>query len=161
MIYQSSLARGVGSNDLGLDRGQLGATRIVRFVKSGPKVLLMEDNLAFRADSENRDEQQAVEESFARSVIWGFEDLDSSPHRTIVDATPFFVRDAHDIGTRLTATAEGSYAVDASRSAVYMPRTRAFPDNTEAEAVVTLPEGFEILDERRYGAAALRLLRAA
>ncbi len=138
MIYQSSLARGVGSNDLGLDRGQLGATRIVRFVKSGPKVLLMEDNLAFRADSENRDEQQAVEESFARSVIWGFEDLDSSPHRTIVDATPFFVRDAHDIGTRLTATAEGSYAVDASRSAVYMPRTRAFPDNTEAEAIVTL-----------------------
>jgi Met-zincin/Domain of unknown function (DUF5117) len=138
LIYQSSLARGVGSNDLGLDRGQLGTTKIVRFVRSGPKVLLMEDNLAFRAVSDDDNEKQAVDESFARSVIWGFEDLDSSPDRTIVDMTPFVVRDAHGIASRLSTAAEGSYVVDTSRSAVYLPRTKAFPDNTEAEAVVTL-----------------------
>ena len=138
LIYQSSLARGVGSNDLGLDRGQLGTAKIVRFVRSGPKVLLMEDNLAFRAVSDDDNEKQAVEESFARSVIWGFEDLDSSPDRTIIDVTPFLVRDAHGIASRLSAAAEGSYVVDASRSAVYLPRTKAFPDNTEAEAIVTL-----------------------
>lgn len=138
LIYQSSLARGVGSNDLGLDRGQLGATKIVRFFKSGPKVLLVEDNLAFRANSQNNDEKQAVEESFARSVIWGFEDLDSSPQRTIVDMTPFLVRDAHGIARRLSTASEGAYSVDASRSAIYLPRTNAFPDNTEAEAIVTL-----------------------
>lgn len=40
IIYQASLARGLGSNDLGLDRGQLGDTKIVRFVRSGPKVLM-------------------------------------------------------------------------------------------------------------------------
>lgn len=137
MIYQSSLARGVGSNDLGLDRGQLGATRLVRFVQSGPKVLLLEDNLAFRASGNNRDEKQAVEESFARSVIWGFEDLDPSADRTIIDITAFLMRDAHGIAARLEAAAEGSYAVDASRSAIYRPRSRAFPDNTEAEAIVT------------------------
>ena len=137
MIYQSSLARGVGSNDLGLDRGQLGSTRVVRFVQSGPKVLLREDNLAFRASGDNGDEKQAVEESFARSVIWGFEDLDPAAERTVIDITAFLMRDAHGIASRLDAAGEGAYAVDATRSAIFMPRTKAFPDNTEAEAIVT------------------------
>jgi hypothetical protein len=136
-IYQSSLSRGVGSNDLGLDRGQLGSTRIVRFVQSGPKVLLVEDNLAFRALSDNTDEKQAIAESFARSVVWGFEDIDPSSARTVVDATDFIVRDAHGVSARLALTTEGSYSVDQSRSAVYLPRTKGFPDNTEAEAMVT------------------------
>ena len=136
-IYQSSLARGVGSNDLGLDRGQLGSTKVVRFIQSGPKILLLEDNLAYRAVSDNVDEQQAVEESFARSVIWGFEDIDPSDRKIVIDATPFFVRDAHGLAASLVRSNEGSYSVDASRSAMYMPRTKAFPDNTEAEAIVT------------------------
>lgn len=136
-IYQSSLSRGVGSNDLGLDRGQLGKTRIVRFVRSGPKVLLVEDNLAFRADSDNKDEAQAVEESFAQSVIWGFEDLEPLSERILVDATPFIVRDANDISARLNAAGEGNYSVDAARSAIFLPRTKGFPDNSEAEAIVT------------------------
>jgi len=137
-IYQSSLSRGVGSNDLGLDRGQLGNGRVVRFVRSGPKILLVEDNLGYRANSDNADERQAIEESFARSVIWGFEDIDPSDTKTVIDATAFFVRDAHDVSGRLAATGEGSYMLDPSRSAIFMPRTRAFPDNTEAEAIVTL-----------------------
>ena len=136
-IYQSSLARGVGSNDLGLDRGQLGNTRVVRFVRSGPKVLLVEDNLAYRARSDNEDEAQAVEESFARSVIWGFEDLEPLSERVLVDATSFMLRDAHGISARLNYAGEGSYSVDASRSAIFMPRTKGFPDNSEAEAIVT------------------------
>ena len=74
-LYQSSLARGVGSNDLGLDRGQLGATRVVRFAQSGPRVLMIETNLDYRAQSDNADEIAAVDESFAQSVVWGFESL--------------------------------------------------------------------------------------
>ncbi len=136
-IYQASLARGVGSNDLGLDRGQLGNTRVVRFVRSGPKILLVEDNLAYRAVSDNDGERQAIEESFARSVIWGFEDLDPSDNKIVIDATSFFVRDSHAMANRLQRRNEGAYSVDASRSAMYMPRTKAFPDNTEAEAIVT------------------------
>lgn len=136
-IYQSSLPRGVGSNDLGLDRGQLGTTRIVRFVQSGPKVLLVADNLAYRAESDNADERQAIEESFARSVIWGFEDIDPSDNKTVIDATPFLVRDAHGVSAKLAMATEGSYSVDQSRSAIYLPRTKGFPDNTEAEAIVT------------------------
>ena len=137
-IYQSSMPRGVGSNDLGLDRGQLGNTRVVRFVRSGPKILLQEDNLAYRAISDNDDERQAITESFARSVVWGFEDLDPSDDKTIIDMTPFLLRDSHGIADRLSAAEEGGYAVDTTRSAVFLPRTKAFPDNTEMEAIVTL-----------------------
>lgn len=137
-LYQSSLPRGVGSNDIGLDRGQLGDTKIVRFLRSGPKVLLVEDNLKFRASSDNRDERQAVAESFARSVIWGFTDIDDDESSTVIDATGFFVRDVHGVAGRLEMMGEGSFHVDDSRSAIYLPRTRAFPDNTEIEAIVTL-----------------------
>ena len=92
-LYQSSLPRGIGSNDIGLDRGQLGDTKIVRFLRSGPKVLLVEDNLKYRANSDNADERQAIAESFARSVIWGFTDIDDDDESTIIDATAFFLRD--------------------------------------------------------------------
>ncbi len=137
-LYQASLPRGVGSNDLGLDRGQLGDTKVVRFLRSGPRVLLVEDNLQYRAGSANDEEQRAIEESFARSVIWGFTDIDDDADSTVVDATAFFVRDAHGVAERLAVLGEGSYRVDPERSGIYLPRTRAFPDNTEVEALVTL-----------------------
>ncbi|HSF78390.1 MAG TPA: zinc-dependent metalloprotease [Steroidobacteraceae bacterium] len=136
-LYQSSLARGVGSNDLFLDRGQLGATRLVEFDRSGPKVLLVEQNLGFRADSSDAAERRAVEESFARSTIWGFESMGNAGGAVIVDATAFLTRDAHGISARLRAAGEGEYAADPTRSAIYLPRTKVFPDNSEAEAIVT------------------------
>ena len=136
-LYQSSLPRGIGSNDIGLDRGQLGNTKVVRFLRSGPKVLLVEDNLRYRANSDNADERRAINESFARSVIWGFTDIDDDDESTIIDATAFFVRDAHGVAARLAAMGEGAFHVDDSRSAIFLPRTKAFPDNTEVEAVVT------------------------
>ena len=137
-LYQSSLPRGVGSNDLGLDRGQLGTAKLVSFERSGPKVLLVEHNLEYRARSDDAYERQAVTESFARSVIWGFEVVGDDGDAIVVDGTDFFLRDAHEVGARLAAAEEGQYAVDVSRSAIYLPRTKGFPDNTEVEAVVTL-----------------------
>lgn len=136
-IYQSGLARGIGSNDIGLDRGQLGDTRIFEFQRSGPKVLLVENNLGYRAVSQNPDEQRAVGESFARSVVWGFESLGERDGEVFVDATEFLMRDSHGIAAALRELEEGEYAVDTSRSAIFMPRTIAFPDNSEAEAIVT------------------------
>lgn len=136
-LYQTSLARGVGSNDLGLDRGQLGTTRVVRFERSGPKVLLVQENLRYRATSDDPAERQAVAESFAPSVLWGFESLGEVDGATIVDATAFFLRDAHGIARTLEDAGEGSWSVDDSRSAIYLPRTKAFPDNSEIEALVT------------------------
>ena len=136
-LYQSSLARGVGSNDLGLDRGQLGSTKVVSFQRIGPKVLLVQKNLNYRANSDNADEVRAVAESFASSVIWGFEVIGESDGAVIVDATDFLMRDSHGIVAYLAEIEEGTYEVDASRSAVYLSRTKAFPDNSEVEAMVT------------------------
>ena len=143
-IYQSSLARGVGSNDLGLDRGQLGDTKLVEFYRSGPKVLLIENNTGYRANSNNPSETAAVESSFARSVIWGFEIVARTGSSVLVDATEFFLRDSHGLSTRLNRTRQGNYTVDPGRSAIFLPRTRAFPDNTEIEAIVSFT------GERKY-----------
>ena len=137
LLYQSSLARGIGSNDLGLDRGQLGSTKVVSFQRIGPKVLLVQQNMNYRAVSDNADETRAVAESFARSVIWGFEVLGESDGAVIVDASEFIMRDSHDIVAYLAEVEEGVYEIDPTRSAVYMPRTKAFPDNSELEAIVT------------------------
>lgn len=139
LLYQSSMARGVGSNDLGFDRGQLGSTKIVEFRQIGPKVLLLERNLGFRAQSDNADEIRAVRESFSPSVIWGFELAAERDGAVVIDATDFLLRDSHGIASQLADedAPEGTFAVDPTRSAVYRPRSKSFPDNTELEAMVT------------------------
>lgn len=137
-LYQISLATGVGSNPIGLDRGQLGDTKLVYFEKAGNKILLVQPNYSFRALSENPAERRAVEESFAKSVIWGFRIKARSGETYLVDATEFFIRDAHGVGDRLRQTNQGSYSLDESRSAFYIPRTKGFPKNTEVEVTLTL-----------------------
>jgi hypothetical protein len=136
-LYQSGLPAGVGSNDVGLDRGQLGATRVVRFERSGPKVLLVQENLNFRAVSNDADERRAVHDSFAESTLWGFTSAAEENGRVLVDATDFFLRDAHGVTNALKKTKQGTYKLDGSRSAIYLPNTKNFPLNTEVEATLT------------------------
>ncbi len=136
-LYVNSLATGLGSNPVGLDRSQLGRDRVVRFERVGPRVLLVQDNLEYRAVTDNPDEQRAVRESFARSVLWGAEVAAESGGRVLLDATDFLLRDAHDVIGRLKQSGQGSFSLDRSRSAPYLPRTRAFPDNTEFEVTLT------------------------
>ncbi len=144
-LYVSWLARGVGSNDLGLDRGQLGETRVVRFQRVGPRVLLVQDNLDYRAESDDVEERSAVQQSFAFSVLGGFDiAAEAGDGRVLVDATEFFLRDAHGVADSLKQSEEGDYKAAAELSSIYLANTRAFPDNTEIEAIVTLtgkPEG--------------------
>jgi hypothetical protein len=136
-LYQSGLPAGMGSNDIGLDRGQMGGTHLVRFERSGPKVLLIEENLKYRAVSEDVDERKAVRDSFAESVIWGFKAEAQENERVLVDATDFFLRDAHHIPETLKRSKQGSYRIEANRCALYLPRTKNFPLNTEVEATLT------------------------
>ncbi|MDX1984662.1 MAG: zinc-dependent metalloprotease [Bryobacteraceae bacterium] len=143
-LYVNSLPAGLGSNDVGLDRGRLGDTRVVRFERVGPKVLLVESNYGYRAVSDDAEERRAVRESFAESVVWGFKVEAEENGAVLVDATAFFLRDAQDVTGVLRRTRQGSYQVDATRSALYLPRTRNFPRNTEVEATLTFtgqPEG--------------------
>jgi hypothetical protein len=136
-LYQSSLPAGIGSNDIGLDRGQLGGTHVVRFERSGNKALLLQANLEYRAVSEDADERRAVRDSFAESALWGFTVAAEEGERALVDATDFFLRDAHGVPAALRKTKQGNYRLDASRCAMYLPRTKNFPLNTEVEATLT------------------------
>jgi len=137
-LYQVSLPTGVGSNPIGLDRGQLGDTKVVFFERAGNKILLVQPNYDFRALSDNAAERRSVEESFAKSVIWGFKVEATEGDRILVDATNFLIRDAHGVADNLRQTNQGSYNVDESRSALYLPNTKGFPKNTEVEATITL-----------------------
>ena len=136
-LYVESLTAGIGSNDIGLDRNQLGRERVVKFDRRGPKVLLTELNYSFRAISDNLQERKAVEEAFAQSVLWGFTVVAEENGKVLVDASDFLLQDAHDVIGRLRAGQQGTYSLDKSRSAFYLPRTKNFPENSEFEVTLT------------------------
>ena len=136
-LYVNSLSAGVGSNDIGLDRNQLGGTRIVKFIKSGPKVLLSEVNYDYRAISDNVDERKAVEDAFARSVLWGFKVTAEEDGKVLIDLTSFLLQDAHGIVNRLRSRKQGRYKLDPARSAIYLEKTKNFPKNSEFEAIIS------------------------
>lgn len=137
VLLQISLPAGVGSNPIGLDRGQLGGTHVVRFKRIGPKVLMIQPNYRFRAITDNVAEERAVEDSFARSVLWGFKVEAADGDDVLVDATSFFLRDGHGVIARLQEAKQGHYRLDESRSAFYLSRTKGFPKNTEVEVMLT------------------------
>jgi hypothetical protein len=145
-LLLDQLPYGLGSNDIGLDRGQLGQGRVVHFTRAGNKVLLIQPNLEYRSSATEAAERIAVKESFAESVLWGFKIEAEDQGRLLVDATDFFLRDAHGVAERLHATGQGGYKVDLNRSAITLDNTRNFPKNTEVEAILTFasdgrPEG--------------------
>jgi hypothetical protein len=133
-LYTSGLAAGLGSNDIGLDRGQGGGGKVVSFERAGPKVFMVQGNESFRSSSANPAERRSVEDSFAKSILWGFTVAAESNGRVLVDATDFVVRDGHGAANALRP---GTYRVDKARSAVYMPRTKGFPKNSEIEVTLT------------------------
>ncbi|MGH9792213.1 MAG: DUF5117 domain-containing protein, partial [Candidatus Acidiferrales bacterium] len=136
-LYVNSLPAGLGSNDIGLDRGQLGADRIVKFERSGPRILLIQPNYDYRAITDNAAERRAVEQAFAQSALWGFEVAAEEDGRALIDATNFYLRDAHNVIGGLRGNQQGTYRLDASRSAFYLDRTKNFPKNTEVEVTLT------------------------
>jgi hypothetical protein len=136
-LFQSSMPQGIGSNNIGLDRGQLGDTRLVKFERYGNKVLLKQLNTQYRASSSNLAEQASINEAFADSVIAGFPVVANDNDGVVIDYTDFLLSDIHQISERLTATKQGSYKVDLKRSGVFLKRSKSFPENTELEALVT------------------------
>jgi hypothetical protein len=136
-LYVDSLPYGVGSNDIGLDRGQLGGTRIVRFERRGPKAMLVQPNQDYRAVTSDPEERHAVEQSFAQSILWGFNVEAEEGSRALVDGSAFFMQDAHQIPETLARENQGTYTLDGDRSALYLDRTKNFPRNTEVEAILT------------------------
>jgi hypothetical protein len=147
-LYVNSLPAGLGSNDIGLDRGQLGDSRIVYFNRVGKKLFLTQPNLDYRAVTNDKREQKAVEQSFAQSILFNFNieaeeenTADRSMNKILIDATSFFLRDAHGVADRIKRAKQGSYTINENRSAIYIQNTKNFPKNAEFEATVTFVGG--------------------
>ncbi|HEX8031017.1 MAG TPA: DUF5117 domain-containing protein, partial [Vicinamibacterales bacterium] len=133
-LFNSGLSAGLGSNDIGLDRGGGGGSRIVQFQRVGPRIMLVQGNQSFRSSSKNPLERKSVEDSFAKSILWGFTVAAESNGKVLVDATDFFMRDLVNAAPRLRP---GNYRLDRTRSAFYLPNTRNFPKNTEVDMTLT------------------------
>ena len=136
-LYVHALSEGIGSNDIGLDRGQLGDGVVVKFHKAGNKLLLIQPNQTYRAITTNEDERKSVEEAFAKSVLHGFIIKEQKNGSYLIDATDFFVRDAHGVANRLEQNKQGSYSLDKTKSAFNINRTKAFPKNVEFDVILT------------------------
>ncbi len=137
LLYVTSLAAGLGSNDVGLDRSKLTGTRVVRFERVGPRILMVQPNLDYRAESDNAAERLAVADAFAASVVWAFDVAAETDGRVLVDATAFVVRDAQGVAQTLRGTGQGAFSLDAKRSALVPTMLKAFPQNSEMEARLT------------------------
>lgn len=136
-LFVTALSAGVGANEIGLDRSQLGGTRIVKFERIGPRVFLKEVNYKFRADSKDKDEQKTVEDAFAQSILAGFKVEAEQDGRALVDFTPFLMTDMHGVGGQLNRTGQGQYVLDRNRCAVYLESTKNFPKNSEFDVTLT------------------------
>ncbi|WP_115462881.1 zinc-dependent metalloprotease [Winogradskyella aurantiaca] len=136
-LYINSLASGVGSNDIGLDRGKLGQKRLVRFERAGNKILLVQPNLRYRANTNNELERKSIEQAFAKSVLYGFKIIEETNGEFFVDLTPFLLEDSNGIVQVLKRRKEGSFKVDLGKSAMALDRTKAFPENVEFESLLT------------------------
>ncbi len=136
-LYVYSLSSGIGSNDIGLDRGQLGNEQVVHFKKAGNKLLLVQPNLKFRALTDNALEKKSIEQAFAKSILGGFKIEEEKNGAYVIDITNFLMQDAHGVVKRLKRSKQGSYSLDRDKSAFALERTKAFPKNVEFDMTMT------------------------
>ncbi|RRQ48767.1 DUF5117 domain-containing protein [Maribacter algicola] len=136
-LYVSSLSSGIGSNDIGLDRGQLGNEQVVFFRKVGNKLMLVQPNLKFRALTDNALEKKSVEQAFAKSILYGFPIEEEKNGTYVIDISGFLMQDTHGVIQRLQRTDQGNYSLDKEKSAMAMDRTKAFPKNIEFDVTLT------------------------
>ena len=137
-LFFLTLATGLGSNPIGLDRGASVADYVARFDRSGSSVLVVFENWAYRSSAlDDAAHQRSIAESFPPSTVAALPLLAEENGRLLVDATEFFLRDWTDVGGQLARSNEGSYSVARDRSSIHAPYTRAFADNTEVDVALT------------------------
>lgn len=136
-LMVSSLPFALGSNEIGLDRGQSGGSKLVHFERHGKRVFLVQENTRYRADSPDADERAAVREAFAGAVLWSTELLAVDGQKLLIDLSSLLLSDRHGVAARLNGAKQGSYNIDEKRSAVLVEQIKNFPDNTELEALLS------------------------
>lgn len=136
-LMVNAFGTGLGSNDIGMDRGKLSDIRIVRFEKHGDKILLVQPNPGFRAISNNPFEVQAVEEAFATSVIFGFKIEKKINDACVIDIAPLMMEDLNLVANQLKELKQGNYKLEKSRCTLYFQNIHMFPENAELESLLT------------------------
>jgi hypothetical protein len=133
-----SLATGLGSNPVGLDRGADGPSHVARFDRAGDRVLVVLENWSYRSSAgDTTAHARTVAESFPPSTVASLPLLAAQDGRLLVDATDLVLRDWSDVATALQGAGQGSYALARDRSSIHRAYTRAFPRNTEIDAWLT------------------------
>ncbi|GAA4889265.1 zinc-dependent metalloprotease [Ferrimonas pelagia] len=132
MLLVTSLPYGVGSNEIGLDRGQLGSRRLVQFERHGEQLLLRQLNTQYRGQSDHAAEVDAVTRAFAQSVLWIGPIQDER-----VDLTSLVLADWHGIGARLKQRGQGTYTLSGPQSLLLTDAVRAFPNNADVDVQLT------------------------
>lgn len=140
-LFFLSLATGLGSNPIGLDRGADGASHVLRFDRNGERVLAVLENWSYRGAPDDADHRRTIAESFPPSTVASLPVIAEERGRLLVDATDFFIRDWLDIAGTLQRTGQGSYALARDRSSPHAALTRAFPGNTEVDVALTFAAG--------------------
>lgn len=136
-LYATGLASGLGSNPVGLDRGQWGKTRLCRWKRVGSRMFLIEQNTGYRATSQNPAEKKAVKDSFVDSIFWATDIIAESDQKILIDLQGLLIRDAHAVVNTLKRSDQGDYKFDSDLSFIELDQCQAFPKNSELNAVVT------------------------
>ncbi len=137
LLYFAGVAKGIGSVELGVDRGASAASTVVYFDRVGPRVNVVQRNLKYRALEGNAALKKGMEESFASSILASLPVESDSGGKLIVDASPLLMHDTINLEGLLKRRNQGNYKLDAQRSSIYLPRTKAFQKNTEVEVTLT------------------------
>jgi len=137
LLYFNTLATGLGSPAVSLDRGEVGASALVRFERHGARVYLVRANTAYVAVTADTALRRSVEESFPRSVLASFAVQREGPGGVTVDATDFFLSDVYDVIGRIRNARWGTVRLDRERSFIDATHTRSFPLNTEVRSVLS------------------------
>ncbi len=130
VLYYTSLASGGGSVELPLDRGIMDSA-VVRFRRVGNRIVVEEQNLAFRSLTGDAAHKAGVAASFPTATLASLAIESEAGGKIVVDATPMILRDAVGIEAIMRRMNQGNYRFDAGRSAVVM--AKAFPLNSEVE----------------------------
>lgn len=136
-LYLTALRSGLGSNDIGLDRGLLGSERVVHFERVGRRAFLRAPNLRFRSSSSDQAERRSIAEAFAEGTLFGFDIVAQTGERALLKANDFFVRDHMALGRRMGRGGSANFRMDKGKSSINPDFIKSFPKNNEVEARLT------------------------
>jgi hypothetical protein len=102
MLYSTGPDGGAGVERHRARSRHRGQGRVVKFQRIGPRVMMVQPNYTWRANSQNPDELHASRTRSPKSIpVGASRSAAETDGRVLVDATDFFLRDVVNVGPRL------------------------------------------------------------